>query len=74
MNRSETLIEKLRGRKKVVGTTMIMLPDPILIEKMLDTRLDFVLMDAEHGRFDTQNAIPMPHTCRMLGIPGFMRV
>ena len=74
MNRNETLIEKLRGRKKVVGTTMIMLPDPILIEKMLDPRLDFVLMDAEHGRFDTQNAIPMLHTCRMLGIPGFMRV
>ena len=74
MNRSEDLIKKLRQRDKVIGTTMIMLPDPILIEKMLDARLDFVLMDAEHGRFDTQNVIPMLHTCRMLGIPGFVRV
>ena len=74
MNKSEMLIEKLRRREKVVGTTMIMLSDPILVEKMLDPRLDFVLMDAEHGRFDTQNVIPMLHTCRMLGIPGFVRV
>ena len=74
MNRSEALMEKLRRREKVVGTTMIMLPDPILIEKMLDPRLDFVLMDAEHGCFDTQNVIPMLHTCRMLGVPGFVRV
>ena len=53
---------------------MIMLPHPVLIEKMLHPNLDFVLMDAEHGCFDTQNAIPMLHTCRMLGLPGFMRV
>ena len=74
MNRSEALKAKLGAREKVVGTTMIMLPDPILIEKMIRPDLDFVLMDAEHGRFDTQNAIPMLHTCRMLGVPGFMRV
>ena len=74
MNRCEKLMEKLRGREKVVGTTVIMLPDPILIEKMLDPGLDFVLMDAEHGCFDTQNVIPMLHTCRMLGMPGFVRV
>ena len=74
MSKSEALLEKLNRREKVVGTTMIMLPDPILIEKMIRPDLDFVLMDAEHGRFDTQNVIPMLHTCRMLGIPGFVRV
>ena len=74
MDRCETLLRKLQAREKVVGTTMIMLPDPILIEKMLHPDLDFVLMDAEHGRFDTQNVIPMLHTCRMLGVPGFVRV
>ena len=74
MNRCDMLHEKLDRREKVVGTTMIMLSEPLLIEKMLRPDLDFVLMDAEHGRFDTQNAIPMLHACRMLGIPGFMRV
>ncbi len=74
MERYEMLIEKLNKREKVVGTTMIMLPDPILLEKMVHPDLDFVLMDAEHGCFDTQNVIPMLQTCRMLGVPGFMRV
>ena len=74
MNRYDSLTRKLQERQKVVGTTMSMLPDPILIEKMICPQLDFILMDAEHGRFDTQNVIPMLHTCRMLGIPGFVRV
>ena len=74
MNRYDALNEKLMRCEKVVGTTMIMLNHPILIEKMICPELDFVLMDAEHGCFDTQNVIPMLHTCRMLGIPSFMRV
>ena len=74
MNRYEALKVKLENREKVIGTTMIMLDAPILIEKMICPEIDFVLMDAEHGRFDTQNVIPMLHTCRMLGVPSFMRV
>ncbi|MBQ8506816.1 MAG: hypothetical protein IJ466_05250 [Clostridia bacterium] len=74
MNRYEELKNKFANREKVVGTTMIMLDAPILLEKMNCPELDFILMDAEHGRFDTQNVIPMLHTCRMLGIPSFMRV
>ena len=46
----------------------------MILEKMAASDLDFILMDAEHGFFDTQNVIPMLHTCRMLGIPGFLRV
>lgn len=74
MERHEMLKHKLAKREKVIGTTMIMLDAPILIEKMKRDDLDFILMDAEHGRFDTQNAIPMLHTCRMLGVNSFMRV
>ena len=74
MNRYEALKAKFEKREKIFGTTMIMLDEPLLIEKMICPELDFVLMDAEHGRFDTQNVIPMLHTCRMLGIPSFMRV
>ena len=74
MNRYETLRNKFNERKKIIGTTMIMLDTPLLLEKMNCPDIDFILMDAEHGRFDTQNVIPMLHTCRMLGIPSFMRV
>lgn len=74
MNRYETLKTKFENCEKIVGATMIMLPDPLLLEKMNRPDLDFILMDAEHGCFDTQNVIPMLHTCRMLGIPSFVRV
>ena len=74
MTRYESLKEKLRKSEKVVGTTMIMLNAPVVLEKMVQPGLDFILMDAEHGFFDTQNVIPMLHTCRMLGMPSMMRV
>ena len=73
MNRCKTLIEKLKQREKVVGTTMSILDEPILLDRM-SNRVDFVLMDMEHGRFDTQNALPMLHACRMLGLPSIVRV
>ena len=74
MNRYEVLKQKFASCEKIVGTTMIMLQNPVLLEKMIHPDLDFILMDAEHGFFDTQNVIPMLHTCRMLGMPCFMRV
>lgn len=74
MNRYDALKAKFDRREKVVGTTIIMLNNPVLLEKMNRADLDFILMDAEHGFFDTQNVIPLLHTCRMLGIPSFMRV
>lgn len=74
MNRYETLKSKFENREKIQGTTMIMLHDPLLIQKMDHPEMDFILMDAEHGCFDTQNAIPMLEACRWLGIPAFMRV
>ena len=74
MNRYEVLKQKFAACEKIVGTTMIMLQNPVLLEKMVHPDLDFILMDAEHGFFDTQTVIPMLHSCRMLGIPCFMRV
>ena len=74
MNRYEALKQKFAACEKIVGTTMIMLQNPVLLEKMVHPDLDFILMDAEHGFFDTQNVIPMLHSCRMLGMPCFMRV
>ena len=74
MSHFDLLKRKLEKREKVIGTTMIMLNEPLLIEKMVCQDLDFILMDAEHGRFDTQNVLPMLYTCRLLGMTSFMRV
>ncbi|MGI6691675.1 MAG: HpcH/HpaI aldolase family protein [Christensenellales bacterium] len=74
MNRYEVLLRKFKNREKIQGTAIIMLNYPLLVEKMINPELDFILMDAEHGCFDTQNVVPMLHTCRMLGMPSFVRV
>lgn len=74
MDKYELLKEKLNKRTKIVGTTMVQFNDPILLEKMKRDDVDFILFDEEHGRFDTQNLIPLLHACRILDIPSVVRV
>ena len=74
MDRYEILKQKFLSCEKIQGTTMSMLHDPLLIQKMNHPDMDFILMDAEHGCYDTQNVIPMLEVCRWLGIPSFVRV
>ena len=74
MDRYQLLKEKLARREKVLGTTMAMLNNTLILEKMDRTDLDFVLFDAEHGVFDAQNVIPCLQTCRLMGLPSLVRV
>lgn len=74
MNKYERLANKLQNREKVIGTTMSMLNSPLLLEQMNRDDLDFVLLDGEHGVFDTQNSIPMLQVARLMGLPIFVRV
>lgn len=73
MNKYDTLAEKLKNREKIIGTTMIICNNPILLECMNRPELDFVLFDAEHGVFDTQNTIGLLQVCRLMGLPAFVR-
>ena len=74
MNKYEILKQKLKDRKKVLGTTMSMINSPILIEKMNRDDLDFILFDAEHGIFNNENLIPALQVCRLMGLPSFVRI
>ena len=73
MDKYTRLAEKLKNREKVIGTTMILLKNPIILGLMNREELDFVLFDAEHGVFDTQNVVELLHVCRLMGLPAFMR-
>ena len=73
MNKYVRLAEKLKGREKVIGTTMILLKNPIILECMNRNELDFVLFDAEHGVFDTQNVVELLQVCRLMELPAFLR-
>lgn len=73
MDKYLRLAEKLQNREKVVGTTMAILNNPLLVEFMNHENLDFILFDAEHGVFDTQNVISCLQVCRLMGLPAFVR-
>lgn len=73
MDKYSRLADKLQNREKIIGTTMIILKSPILLENMNRDELDFVLFDAEHGLFDTQNVVPLLQVCRLIGLPTLVR-
>ena len=73
MNRYVRLADKLKNRKKVIGTTMLLVKNPMILENMNRDELDFVLFDAEHGVFDTQNVVELLQVCRLMGLPAFLR-
>lgn len=74
MNRYETLKQKFTDCAPVCGTTYANIIDPIILSKMDHPDLDFILFDAEHGRYDAQNVYPMVHMCRMMGLPSIVRI
>lgn len=74
MNKYETLKKKFRDRELVIGTTMAMINNTLVLESMNRADLDFILFDAEHGVFDAQNVIPSLQVCRLMGLPSFVRV
>ena len=73
MDKYLRLAKKLKNREKVIGTTMIIFKSPIILEAMNSDDLDFVLFDAEHGVFDTQNTVELLQVCRLMGLPAFIR-
>lgn len=52
---------------------MIIFKSPIILEQMNCDELDYVLFDAEHGLFDTQNVVELLQVCRLMGLPAFVR-
>lgn len=74
MNKYQLLKEKFINREKIVGASMVIFNNTIILEKMASRNdLDFILFDAEHGIFDAQNVIPSLQVNRLLGIPTIVR-
>lgn len=74
MNKYTRLAEKFSKCEKILGTTMTIFNSTVILEQMNRDSLDFVLFDAEHGIFDTQNTVGVLHACRLMGLPSFVRV
>lgn len=74
MNNYDILKNKFNNRQLTIGTTVSVLNNTLLIERMNRPDLDFILFDAEHGVFDAQNIVPCLQICRLMGLPAFVRV
>ncbi len=72
MNKYENLAAKFANREKVIGT-MMTTASTLMLEALNREELDFILFDAEHGIFDTQNVVPMLQITRLLGLPAIVR-
>jgi len=70
----EQLNHKFAQREKILGTSIGILREPMLIEQFKRNDLDFLLFDMEHGRFDTQDLVTQLYICRLLKIPSIVRV
>lgn len=73
MDKYTRLAEKFKNRDKIIGTTMILFNNPLIVEQMNCDDLDYILFDAEHGVFDTQNTVGLLQVCRLMGLPAFVR-
>ena len=75
MNKYEALKEKLQSRERIVGTNIMLISSSPMIEIMAgEDYLDYVLFDMEHGIFNNENIVPLLQTCRLCGMPAFVRV
>ena len=75
MTKYELLKEKLKKREKIIGTNIMLITSAPMIEIMSgEDYLDYILFDMEHGVFNNENIIPLLQTCRLCGMPAFVRV
>lgn len=66
-------LEKLTQKVRVVGT-FVKTPDPIMMEVLALSGLDYVILDAEHAPFGRRELDQCIMTCRLAGLPCIVRL
>lgn len=72
MTRYEELKTKLKNRETVTMGNVLFSDSPLLLNSM--QALDCVLLDKEHGLFDSESLVPMTMHARHLNLPTIVRV
>ena len=72
MDRYSILKEKLAKQKSVTMGNLMLTASPYLLDAYVD--MDCILLDKEHGIYDTENLLPMVTHCRNLQLPAIVRV
>ncbi|MCH1982386.1 aldolase/citrate lyase family protein [Ruminococcus sp. OA3] len=74
MDRYQRLDEKCNNREKICATTISMLNEICLVQKMTHHQMDFLVFDMEHGRFNTETLPEILNACRKEEIPSIVRI
>lgn len=74
MDKYTRLKEKFANKGQIIGTNITLINSSPLIELINEDYLDFILFDMEHGIFNNENLIGVLQTCRLIGLPSFVRV
>ena len=74
MNKYSRLKTKLQNREQILGTNLTLIQSTPMLEFMNEPYMDYVLFDMEHGVFNNENLVGLLQTCRLLGLPSFVRV
>jgi len=68
------LKKDLRARKTAVGTMLIEIRQPAVMQFLANAGFDFVLIDNEHGPFTIETIADLSRTARSVGITPIVRV
>ncbi len=71
MNRYEDLKQRLKDRKKVCMSNVMLTLSPFMIDALESS--DCILLDKEHGLYGTEELIPLTMRCRERGVPSIVR-
>lgn len=74
MNRYESLKEKLREQRAVLGTTIANVQWSGLVQKAASFPFDFMVFDLEHGTLGIESVEESLRVCRLCGLPSLVRV
>jgi len=72
MDRYEQLRQKLRNCETVTMANLMILQSPLLLRAFESA--DCVLVDKEHGIYNSETMIPLTMQCRTMGLPTVVRV
>lgn len=74
MDKYLRLKAKFDERKQILGMIMTVLQSTPMLELINEDYLDYLLFDMEHGVYNNESMVPILQTCRLIGLPAFVRV
>jgi 4-hydroxy-2-oxoheptanedioate aldolase len=67
-------VEKLREGKRIIGTMVRMIKNPVVALVAKDAGLDFIMIDMEHGSYSVETFSAIASVARGVGLGIFVRV